>query len=56
MKPRARRAALAIEFRNEEDAMDWIIFMVVFTIFITTAYVVNRFHCADAVRNKNEMM
>ncbi len=36
--------------------MDWSIFLIVFAIFIMTAYVANRLHCSDAKRNHNEMM
>ena len=36
--------------------MDWTIFMLVFTIFITTAYVANRLHCSNPVRNSNKLM
>ena len=36
--------------------MDWIVFTIVFTIFIVTAYVANRLHCHNPVRNNNEML
>ena len=36
--------------------MDWTIFMLVFTIFIVTAYVANRLHGHNPVRNEKELM
>ena len=36
--------------------MDWTIFMIVFSIFIITAYVANRLHCYNPARNRNELL